>query len=69
MIFERSMLLALKNELEGISYKANFKDEINAEKMDLLHKKGLKLMAWNIPDSASMNYLKSIKVDILQVDL
>ena len=63
------MLQALKNNLDGISYKANFGDELNADMMNLLHKKGLRLMAWNIPDSLYAQQLESIQVDFLQVDL
>lgn len=67
--FEKQMLVALDNDLDGISYKSNFGDLLDNDKMYLLHKKGLKVMAWNIPDSASQAYLVSIQVDLLQVDL
>ena len=67
--FEQQMLIALKNNLDGLSYKADFGDTLNAERMYLLHKKGLKVMAWNIPDTSYQAYLESIEVDLLQVDL
>jgi glycerophosphoryl diester phosphodiesterase len=67
--YEKGMLVALEHHCDGISYKSHFKDELDLEKMNLLHKKGLRLMAWNIPDSTYANYLKSIDVDIIQVDL
>ncbi len=67
--YEKAMLQSLKNNLDGISYKAYYGDELTADMMNLLHKKGLRLMAWNIPDSISAQQLESIQVDILQVDL
>lgn len=67
--YEKGMLIALKHHFDGISYKSHFKDEIDLDKMHLLHKKGLRLMAWNIPDNAYANYLKAVNVDILQIDL
>jgi glycerophosphoryl diester phosphodiesterase len=67
--YEKGMLVALKENLNGITYKSHFKDELDIEKMNFLHKKGLMLMAWNIPDSAYINYLRSIDVDIIQIDL
>jgi glycerophosphoryl diester phosphodiesterase len=67
--FERGMLLALKNNLDGISFKSNHKDTITLDKMNLLHRKGLKLAAWNIPDSTHMNELISAQVDMVQIDL
>lgn len=36
--------------------------------MNLLHKKGLKVMAWNIAPG-SQEFLESIQVDLLQVDI
>ncbi len=67
--FEKGMLVALKHKFNGISYKSHFGDELDANKMYLLHKKGLRLMAWNIPDNVYANFLKSVNVDILQIDL
>ena len=67
--YEKGMLEALKNNLDGISYKTNFKDELDNDKINLLHKKGIRLMAWNIPDSTYMQFLRSINVDFMQIDL
>ncbi len=67
--FEKGMLLALKHNMDGISYKANFDIELDEDKIYLLHKKGLKVMVWNIPDSSFAAHLVSIKADILQIDL
>lgn len=67
--YEKGMLVALKHGFSGISFKSHFADEIDTDKMYLLHKKGLRLMAWNIPDKAYADYLRSVNVDILQIDL
>jgi glycerophosphoryl diester phosphodiesterase len=67
--YERGIVTALKNDFDGLSYEANFGDELDEEKMNLLHKKGLRVMCWNIPDSTFAANLKRIKVDILQQDL
>jgi hypothetical protein len=67
--FEKGMLIALKNGFSGISYESNIGDSLDTDKMDLLHKKGVRLLAWNIPDSIYVNYLESINADILEVDM
>lgn len=67
--FEKGMLVALDNGFSGISYKANFGDSLDIDKTNLLHKKGLRLLTWNIPDSTYAKYLISINTDILEVDL
>jgi len=66
--FEQDMLIALDNGIDGLSYKSNFGDTLNADRMYLLHKKGLKVVAWNIPDSSYQSFLESIQVDYLEVD-
>ncbi len=50
--FEKAMLESLKYKFDGISFKSNFADSLDRDKINLLHRKGLRLMAWNIPDSA-----------------
>lgn len=67
--YEKGMLVALKNGFTGISFKSHYVDELDLNKMSLLHKKGLRLIAWNIPDTTYANYLKSIQVDFLEADL
>lgn len=67
--FEKGMLLALKHNMDGISYKSNYEVELDADKISLLHKKGIKVMVWNVPDSAYLQHLISIKADIVQFDL
>ncbi|HYV90748.1 MAG TPA: hypothetical protein VE978_03160 [Chitinophagales bacterium] len=62
------MLIALKNNLDGLSYKSDIGDTLNMDRMNLLHKKGLKVVAWGIPDSSYRSFLESIRVDYLEVD-
>lgn len=67
--YDLGIVRALENGCDGMSFKVALNDELDAEKMNLLHQKGLRLMAWNVPDSAYLAYLKSIKVDFIQLDL
>jgi glycerophosphoryl diester phosphodiesterase len=67
--FEKGMLEALKYELHGISFKSHFADELDSEKIELLHRKGIRLMAWNVPDTTYRQFLTSIHVDYIQFDL
>ena len=67
--FERGMLICLNYGFAGLSYKMNVGDEIDKEKMDMLHRKGLKLMAWNLHDISDAKRLQEIGVDYIQVDL
>lgn len=67
---ERGMLVALENNFTGISYDSESeKGKLNKSFIELLHKKGLRLMAWHIISEERTQYLKEIGVDILQVDL
>ncbi|MCY7408793.1 MAG: glycerophosphodiester phosphodiesterase [Chitinophagales bacterium] len=67
--YDTDMAKALEHNFDGISFKTNFKDELDADKMNLLHQKGLRLLAWNVPDSSYLEYLKSIEVDFIMWDL
>lgn len=67
--YEKGLLVALDNKFSGISYKSFFNDELDADKIKLLHKKGLRLNAWNIPDSIHANFLREINADFIQIDL
>lgn len=67
--YEKGMLTALKYDFDGISFKSYFRDTLDVDKMSLLHKKGLKLMAWTLPDSSFAAALREVKVDIIQVYL
>ena len=67
--FERGMLLCLNYGMDGISYKMHIGEDLDKEKMDLLHKKGLKIMVWNLSSKEEAPHLVSIGVDYIQVDL
>jgi glycerophosphoryl diester phosphodiesterase len=67
--FERGMLICLNYGFTGISYKTNLGEELDKEKMDMLHRKGLKLIAWNLKSQAEVPGLIDIGVDYIQVDL
>ncbi len=67
--YEEGMLMALDKGFTGISWKSFFKDELNADKVSFLHKKGLRIHAWNIPDSAHAQQLRDIHCDFIQIDL
>jgi len=66
--FERAMLICLKQNYSGISYKTGIGEKLSQEKMDLLHRKGLKLIAWNVNDSSIIPSYISMGVDFVQKD-
>lgn len=67
--YEKAILVALKHKFTGISYKSFFKDDLDTDKINLLHKKGLRINAWNIPDASHAQLLRDINVDFVQIDL
>lgn len=67
--FERSMLIALKQGYSGLSYKNNVGEKLTKEKIELLHKKGLKIIVWNINNHDEITELEAINVDYIQYDL
>ncbi len=67
--FERGMLICLNHNFDGLSYKTNIGDKLDKDKMDLLHRKGLRLIAWNLKDKSEAEELKEIGVDFIQIDL
>lgn len=67
--FERGMLLCLNYGFDGMSFKTNVGEAIDKEKMDLLHRKGLRLIAWNLRNQSEAIALKSYGVDFVQIDL
>lgn len=67
--FEREMLIALKQGYNGISYKNNIGEALTKEKIDLIHKKGLKIIVWNLNSNNEIKGLQEIGVDYIQMDL
>lgn len=66
--FERAMLICLKQGYSGISYKTEIGEPLSKEKINLLHRKGLKLIAWNIPNPAKIAEYQIMGVDFIQKD-
>lgn len=67
--FERAMLISLKQNYSGISYKNNVGEELSKEKVSLLHRKGLKIMVWNLMSKSEIPNLSKFGVDYIQLDL
>jgi len=67
--FERAVLIALKQNYSGISFKTNIGEKLSKDKIDLLHRKGLKIIVWNLLNKDEIAYYESIGVDYIQFDL
>jgi glycerophosphoryl diester phosphodiesterase len=67
--FERGMLITLKRKLDGISFKYKYKEEITADHVRLIHRKGLKIQLWVVDDSTDMKEAISINPDYIQTDI
>ncbi|MBL7811478.1 MAG: glycerophosphodiester phosphodiesterase [Bacteroidetes bacterium] len=65
---EKGMLMALKYRLHGISFKANFGDSLSREYVDLYHKKGLRIIAWNLRNPADLNQMRNMGIDFIEYD-
>jgi glycerophosphoryl diester phosphodiesterase len=63
------MLISLKQGYTGISYKKNIGDPLTKEKIDLMHKKGLKIIVWNLSSNDEITGLRDIGVDYVQMDM
>ena len=67
--FERGMLLSLEAGYDGISFKYKFDKEVTAEHVQLIHKKGLKIMLWAVDDDQDViNEALSISPDFIQIN-
>jgi glycerophosphoryl diester phosphodiesterase len=66
--FERGMLKALENGYDGISFEYKFDEEINAQHVELLHKKGLKIQLWTVNTESDLDEAISLKPDFIQTD-
>ncbi|NVO19861.1 MAG: glycerophosphodiester phosphodiesterase [Bacteroidetes bacterium] len=67
--FELAMVRCLKEKYTGISYKNNDGEMLTKEKIDLLHRKGLRIMVWNLASSDEIPELTQMGVDYIQQDL
>jgi glycerophosphoryl diester phosphodiesterase len=66
--FERGMLKALENGYDGISFQYKFDEEINAQHLELLHRKGLKIQLWTVDSQSDLDEAVSIKPDFIQTE-
>jgi len=51
-----------------ISFKYKFKEELNAEHIKLLHRKGLKIQLWTVDSVNNIEEAISINPDFIQTD-
>lgn len=66
--FERAMLLSLQEGYTGISFKYNFKEQLSADHIQLLRKKGLKIQLWTVDDVPTIEEAISIHPNFIQTD-
>jgi glycerophosphoryl diester phosphodiesterase len=66
--FERGMLKALENGYNGISFEYKFDEEINAQHVELLHRKGLQIQLWTVNDTSNIKEAITLKPDFIQTE-
>lgn len=66
--FERAVLIALKQKYSGISFKTNIGEKLYKDKIDLLHRKGLKIIVWNLQSKDEIQFYEDILADYIQFD-
>jgi len=66
--FERAMQLTLESGYAGISFKYKFKEELSAEHIRLMRRKGLKIQLWTIDTVEDIKDALSINPDFIQTD-
>ncbi len=66
--FERAMQLSLESGFQGISFKYKFKEEISADHINLIRKKGLKIQLWTVNSEDDLNEALLINPDFIQTD-
>jgi len=66
--FERGMLVTLEGGFTGMSFKYGFDEEINVNHIDLIRKKGLKIMIWVINSEANIKETMLLNPDFIQTD-
>jgi glycerophosphoryl diester phosphodiesterase len=66
--FERAMQLCLESGYTGISFKYKFKEEITAENIQLIRRKGLKIQLWTVNTEDDIHEAQSINPDYIQTD-
>lgn len=66
--FERAMQLSLEAGLTGISFHYKWIEEISAEHIQLIRKKGLKIQLWTVNSEVDIEEALSINPDFIQTD-
>lgn len=66
---ERGMLFAMKYNLNGVSLKVNLEQEPTHDYMKLFHKKGKRLIAWNLSKAQDTAHYLAMGVDFVQYDM
>ena len=66
--FERALQLTLESGYTGISFKYQFKEQITADHIHLLRKKGLKIQLWTVNSEVSIAEALLINPDYIQTD-
>ncbi len=66
--FELGVSRALHAKFTGISFKYMFDEDINAEDISLIHRKGLKIHLWTINDTTQIEDAVLLKPDYIQTD-
>jgi len=66
--FERGIGLALQSGFDGISFKYKFDEEITAEHVEMIHKKGLRIHLWTVNEEADIIEALSLIPDFIQTD-
>ena len=66
--FKEGCRKALKFKYEGISFAYDRGESIDADDIELIHRKGLRIQVWVINDLQQIETLKNMKVDFIQTD-
>lgn len=66
--FELGIARARNAEFTGISFKYKFDEDITAEHIKLLHRKGLKIQIWTLNDTTEINEAIALQPDYIQTD-
>jgi len=66
--FERGMQIALEEGYSGISFKYKFDEEITAEHVQMIRKKGLKIQLYTVDDEEELREALSINPDYIQTN-
>lgn len=67
--FEMGISRALDAGFTGISFHYKFKEEINKQQVEMIHRKGLKIQLWTISDTATFREALALKPDYIQTDI